>query len=157
MFVPEEKRVAELLREMQTQKFHMAIVVDEHGDTAGLVTMEDVLEEIVGEITDEYDVEAPRYRARSPTAGSGSPGETPIDELSEAAGVKFPDDEWDTVGGLVFNLLGRVPEAGESVDCEGLRLHGRAHGGSADHVGPRAAVPRVARSCRGRRRDADGR
>ena len=72
-FVPEQKRVAELLREMQTEKFHMAIVVDEHGGTAGLVTLEDLLEEIVGEIADEYDVESPRSSS-SPTARCACPG-----------------------------------------------------------------------------------
>jgi len=118
VFVPEGKRVAELLREMQTQKFHMAIVVDEHGDTAGLVTMEDVLEEIVGEITDEYDVEAPDVE-RLPDGGLRVPGRTSIGDVSEAAGVKFPDDDWDTVGGLVFNLLGRVPDPGDTVTSEG--------------------------------------
>jgi CBS domain containing-hemolysin-like protein len=117
-FVPEGKRVAELLREMQTQKFHMAIVVDEHGDTAGLVTLEDVLEEIVGEITDEYDVERPDLEPL-PEGAYRAPGKTPIDELNEAVGVTFPSDDWDTVGGLVFNLLGRVPEAGECVTSEG--------------------------------------
>jgi len=118
VFVPEGKRVAELLREMQTKKFHMAIVVDEHGDTAGLVTMEDVLEEIVGEITDEYDVETPDLEVLT-DGGFRMPGKTPIDDVSEAAGVKFPDDDWETVGGLVFNLLGRVPDAGDSVESEG--------------------------------------
>jgi CBS domain containing-hemolysin-like protein len=119
VFVPEGKRVAELLREMQTQKFHMAIVVDEHGDTAGLVTLEDVLEEIVGEITDEYDVETVEIE-RLPDGCLRVAGRTPIGDVSEAAGVKFPDDDWDTVGGLVFNLLGRVPEEGEMVACEGF-------------------------------------
>jgi CBS domain containing-hemolysin-like protein len=117
VFVPEQKRVAELLREMQTQKFHMAIVVDEHGDTAGLVTMEDVLEEIVGEITDEYDVEPPEIE-RLPGGRLRVHGRTPIGDVSDLLGVHFPDDEWDTVGGLVFNLLGRVPEGGETITCE---------------------------------------
>lgn len=119
VFVPEGKRVAELLREMQTQKFHLAIVVDEHGDTAGLVTMEDVLEEIVGEIVDEYDVVAPELELL-PGGGFRVPGRTPIDEVSEAAGVRFPADDWDTVGGLVFNLRGQVPEAGDTVRSEGF-------------------------------------
>jgi putative hemolysin len=118
VFVPETKRVAELLREMQTQKFHMAIVVDEHGDTAGLVTLEDVLEEIVGEITDEFDIEQLEIE-RLPDGGLRVPGRTPIDEVSERLGVKFPDDDWETVGGLVFNFLGRVPEGGEVVSSEG--------------------------------------
>jgi putative hemolysin len=118
VFVPEQKRVAELLREMQTQKFHMAIVVDEHGDTAGLVTMEDVLEEIVGEITDEFDVEH-REVERLPGGRLRVHGRTPIGDVSDILDVHFPDDEWDTVGGLIFNLLGRVPEGGETITSEG--------------------------------------
>jgi len=118
VFVPEQKRVAELLREMQTQKFHMAIVVDEHGDTAGLVTMEDVLEEIVGEITDEFDIEHPEIE-RLPGGRLRVHGRTPIGDVSEILGVRFPDDDWDTVGGLVFNLLGRVPEGAETITSEG--------------------------------------
>ena len=74
VYVPESKRVAELLRDMQRQKYHMAIVVDEYGGTAGLVTLEDLLEEIVGEITDEYDVEEPTRRAATATAICGCPG-----------------------------------------------------------------------------------
>jgi CBS domain containing-hemolysin-like protein len=121
VFVPESKRVAELLREMRTQKFHMAIVVDEHGGTAGLVTLEDLLEEIVGEIVDEYDIEEPGVE---PLAGGGirAPGRTPIDEVNEALGAELPDTDWDTVGGLVFNLLGHVPEPGETVRCQGLEF-----------------------------------
>jgi CBS domain containing-hemolysin-like protein len=96
----------------------MAIVVDEHGDTAGLVTLEDVLEEIVGEITDEFDIEHPEIE-RLPGGRLRVHGRTPIGDVSEALGVHFPDDEWDTVGGLVFNLLGRVPEGGETITSEG--------------------------------------
>lgn len=121
VFVPESKRVAELLREMQTEKFHMAIVVDEYGGTAGLVTMEDLLEEIVGEISDEYDTVEPGVEAL-PGGGIRAPGRTPIDEVSEALGIELPDAEWDTVGGLVFNLLGHVPEAGETVRFQGLEF-----------------------------------
>ena len=112
--VPEQKRVAELLREMQQQHFHMAIVVDEHGGTAGLVTMEDLLEEIVGEIADEYDVEEPTVE-HLPDGGLRVPGRTAIDEVNEQLGIELPDDEWDTVGGLVFNLTGKVPAEGEVV------------------------------------------
>ena len=119
--MPEQKRVAELLREMQTQKFHMAIVVDEYGGTAGLVTMEDLLEEIVGEIADEYDVEEPGVE-RLPDGALRVPGRTPIDEVNEELGVELPDTEWDTVGGLVFNLLGHVPEDGEACGFEGLEF-----------------------------------
>jgi CBS domain containing-hemolysin-like protein len=120
-FVPESKRVAELLREMQTEKFHMAIVVDEYGGTAGLVTMEDLLEEIVGEITDEYDVPEPAVER----LGDGTlrvPGKTPIDEVNELLDVELPQDEWDTVGGLVFNTLGHVPIEGECLHVDGLEF-----------------------------------
>jgi putative hemolysin len=120
-FVPEQKRVAELLREMQTEQFHMAVVVDEHGGTAGIVTLEDLLEEIVGEIADEYDVETPGIEAL-PDGTVRVPGRAPIDEVSEALGVELPDTEWDTVGGLVFNLLGHVPIEGETVRFLNLEL-----------------------------------
>ena len=120
-FVPESKRVAELLREMQTEKYHMAVVVDEYGGTAGLVTMEDLLEEIVGEITDEYDVEEPTVE-RLPNGSLRAPGRTPIDEVNELLDVELPEDEWDTVGGLVFNTLGHVPVEGECVTVEELEF-----------------------------------
>jgi putative hemolysin len=120
-FVPESKRVAELLREMQTEKFHMAIVVDEYGGTAGLVTMEDLLEEIVGEITDEYDVDEPAVE-QLPNGSWRVPGRTPIDELNDLLSVDLPREEWDTVGGLVFNALGHVPVEGECVWADGLEF-----------------------------------
>ena len=120
-YVPESKRVAELLREMQTEKFHMAIVVDEYGGTAGLVTMEDLLEEIVGEITDEYDVEEPQVE-RLPDGTLRVPGRTPIDDVDELLGVELPQDEWDTVGGLVFNTLGHVPVEGECARLSGIEF-----------------------------------
>jgi CBS domain containing-hemolysin-like protein len=121
IFVPEQKRVAELLREMRTKQFHMAIVIDEHGGTSGLVTLEDLLEEIVGEIADEYDVEMPAVE-RLPDGSLRVPGRTPIDEVSEALGTELPDEEWDTVGGLILNLLGHVPDEGETVRFQGLEL-----------------------------------
>jgi putative hemolysin len=129
VFVPEQKRVAELLREMQQDKFHMAVVIDEYGGTAGLVTLEDLLEEIVGEIVDEYDVEAPKVE-RLPDGGLRVAGGTPIDEVNELLEVELPDTDWDTVGGLMFNLLGHVPVEGETVDFQGLefraeRIQGR--------------------------------
>jgi len=121
VFVPEQKRVAELLREMQAKQFHMAIVVDEHGGTAGLVTLEDLLEEIVGEITDEYDVEGPGVEHLA-DGTLRVPGRLSIDDLSDELDVELPDTEWDTIGGLVFNLLGHVPEEGESVKFQGLQF-----------------------------------
>jgi putative hemolysin len=119
--VPESKRVAELLREMQKEKFHMAIVVDEYGGTAGLVTMEDLLEEIVGEITDEYDADEPAVE-RLPNGSLRVPGRTPIDDVNDLLDVDLPDDEWDTVGGLVFNTLGHVPVEGECLHVDGLEF-----------------------------------
>jgi CBS domain containing-hemolysin-like protein len=128
-FVPESKRIAELLRAMQTEKFHMAIVIDEHGGTAGLVTMEDLLEEIVGEITDEYDTDEPSVE-RLPGGALRVPGRTPIDEINELLGEELPSGEWDTVGGLVFDALGHVPTEGECARVNGFvfcaeRVQGR--------------------------------
>jgi len=120
-FVPESKRVAELLREMQTEKFHMAIVVDEYGGTAGLVTMEDLLEEIVGEIVDEYDVEEPQLE-RLVDGSLRVPGRTAIDEVNEELDATLPHEEWDTVGGLVFSALGHVPAEHECVVVDGFEF-----------------------------------
>ncbi|MBI2169038.1 MAG: HlyC/CorC family transporter [Actinobacteria bacterium] len=129
VFIPEQKRVAELLREMQTRKFHLAIAVDEYGGTAGLVTLEDVLEEIVGEITDEYDVEETRVEELEGGVLRVA-GRTPIDEINDLLGVELPSAEWDTVGGLIFDLVGHVPAEGESVSFQGIdfvaeRVQGR--------------------------------
>jgi CBS domain containing-hemolysin-like protein len=121
VFVPEQKRVAELLREMQTKQFHMAIVIDEYGGTSGLVTLEDLIEEIVGDIADEYDLEEPTVE-HLPGGALRVPGGTSIDDVSDELGIDLPDTEWDTVGGLVFNLLGHVPEEGESVRFQGLEF-----------------------------------
>jgi putative hemolysin len=120
-YVPASKRVAELLREMQTEKFHLAMVVDEYGGNAGLVTLEDLLEEIVGEIPDEYDVEEPNVE-RLPDGRLRVPGRTPIDDLAEELGFDLPEYEWDTVGGLVFNTLGHVPDEGETLVVGRLEL-----------------------------------
>jgi len=120
-FVPETKRVAELLPEMQKQKSHMAIVVDEHGGTAGLVTLEDLIEELVGEIVDEYDVEEPPIEPL-PGGDVRVNARMPIDELNELLEAEFPEGDYDTVGGLVYFLLGHVPSEGETVDYDGRRL-----------------------------------
>ncbi len=113
VYVPESKKVDDLLREMQARKFHMAVVVDEYGGTAGIVTMEDLLEEIVGEITDEFDL--PTEEIEQLSDGRWRvPGRTPVGEIEEELGVQL-DGDWDTVGGLVFNELGHVPERGDSV------------------------------------------
>jgi putative hemolysin len=120
-FVPESKKVADLLKDMQREKFHVAVVVDEYGSVAGLVTLEDLLEEIVGEITDEYDSEEPQVEP----AGDGRyrvNARLPVDELNEILEVELPDEEWDTVGGLMMAVLGHLPHQGERVDFEGLRF-----------------------------------
>jgi putative hemolysin len=120
-FVPETKRVSELMREMQKDKFHMAIVVDEYGGTAGLVTLEDLIEELVGEIVDEFDVEEPNIEPM-PGGDVRVNGRMPIDEVNELTHADFPEGDWDTVAGLFFNLLGHVPTEGETVDFNGHRL-----------------------------------
>ncbi len=120
-FVPETKRVARLMREMQDLKYHLAIVVDEYGGTAGVVTLEDLIEELVGEIVDEYDVEEPPVQPLDNGAFSVS-ARLAVDELSELVDAQLPTGDWDTVGGLLFNELGRVPVEGESVEVDGLTM-----------------------------------
>jgi CBS domain containing-hemolysin-like protein len=120
-FVPETKRVSDLMREMQAETFHLAVVVNEYGGTAGLVTLEDLIEELVGEIVDEFDVEEPLVEE----LGSGElrvSARLAVDEVNELIDAELPSGAWDTVGGLVFDVLGHVPTEGESVDVDGLRL-----------------------------------
>jgi len=120
-FVPETKQVAHLLREMQEESFHMAIVVDEYGGVAGLVTLEDLIEELVGEIVDEYDVEEPLVeRQRDGTLRVD--GRILISELNDIAGLSLPEGDYDTVAGLVFDRFGRVPAEGEHTDADGYVL-----------------------------------
>jgi CBS domain containing-hemolysin-like protein len=140
-FVPETKRVAELMREMQAEKFHMAIVVDEYGGTAGLVTLEDLIEELVGEIVDEYDVEEPLVE---PLAGGDVRvnARMPIDEVNELLHTELPEGDWDTVGGLVYSLLGHVPTEGETVDFDGHSF--RAEKVQGRRIG-RVRITRLAR------------
>ena len=126
-FVPDSKRLDELLKDMQVSHNHMAIAVDEYGGTAGLLTIEDILEEIVGEITDESDaderppVESLDERSVRVSARLG------IDDLGELFGIEFDDHDVETVGGLLAERLGRVPLPGAEAEIEGLRLH--AEGG----------------------------
>jgi len=120
-FVPETKQVAHLLREMQEESFHMAVVVDEYGGVAGLVTLEDLIEELVGEIVDEYDVEEPLVeRQRDGTLRVD--GRIMITELNDIAGLALPVGDYDTVAGLVFDRFGRVPLEGEDTDADGYIL-----------------------------------
>ena len=151
IFVPESKPVDELLREMQAQQTHVAIVVDEYGGTAGLVTIEDVLEEIVGEITDEYDVEAPLVE-ELPDGSLRVSARLHLDELSERLDVELEDDDVDTVGGLLAKHLGRVPipgRAGAGCTASSSRPRARRAGatGSArcSYAGPPTGAGRRSR------------
>jgi CBS domain containing-hemolysin-like protein len=119
--VPESKPVDELLREMQAEQTHMAIVVDEYGGTAGLVTIEDVIEEIVGEITDEYDVEQSLVQ-ELPDSVLRVSTRLHVDELADRLEIDLEDDDVDTVGGLLAKHLGRVPIPGAQVQLAGLEL-----------------------------------
>ncbi|HEU4514471.1 MAG TPA: hemolysin family protein [Nocardioidaceae bacterium] len=134
LYVPDSKPVDELLREMQAKRKHVAVVVDEYAGTAGLVTIEDVLEEIVGEITDEYDVaqvEVERLANGSTRVSS----RFPVDDLDDLCGVPVEDDDVDTVGGLMAKYLGRVPIPGSVVEVEGLRFEAEAPTGRRNRIG----------------------
>ena len=120
-FVPESKKVADLLREMQKEKFHIALVTDEYGSVVGLITLEDLLEELVGEITDEYDTEEPELEQVADDVYRVD-GKLSIDELNEILDVQLPDEEWDTVGGLMLGLMGEIPDEGEGVTFQNLRF-----------------------------------
>ena len=120
-FSPESKNVTDLMREMQAQKFHMAIVLDEYGGTAGLVTLEDLIEELIGEIVDEFDVEDPQIE-RLPNGDVRVTATMLTDELNELLGVEWSNQDWDTVGGLLFNRLGHVAHEGETVVYDGHQL-----------------------------------
>lgn len=113
-FIPETKKASELFREFRFNRIHMAIVVDEYGGVAGLVTMEDLLEELFGEIVDEYDPEEPQLRELDERTVI-IPGKMPIEEFNRRAGADLPVEEYDTMGGLVFGLFGRLPVAGAKV------------------------------------------
>ena len=123
VFIPESKRLNVLLREFRVSRNHMAIVIDEYAGVSGLVTIEDVLEQIVGDIEDEYDFDevgdsirldhSGRYRVKATTE---------IEDFNEAFATHFSDEEYDTVGGLVIRHFGRLPKRGEAVELEGLRI-----------------------------------
>ena len=127
-FVPEIKHAAALLAEMQESHTHQVIVVDEYGDVAGLVTIEDLLEELVGEIADETDLVEDLIQQTE--HGWTVDARLPVDDLVEVTGVDIPDEDWDTVGGLVLGLAERIPEEGEEFEFRGLafavvRMQGR--------------------------------
>jgi putative hemolysin len=120
-FVPESKRADALLREFQAKKLHLAIVVDEFGGTAGLVTLEDLLEELVGEIRDEFDEEE-RLIQKVDAASWRVAGKLGVDELNAATGLSIPQESFDTVGGWVMDLFGRVPHRGERLETPHVRV-----------------------------------
>lgn len=120
-FVPETKRVATLLTEMQSENVHLAIVVDEYGGTSGLITLEDVLEELVGDIRDEFDIEEPEV-AHHAEGVLVVAGKISIDEVDELLDEPLPKGSWDTVGGLVYDLAGGVPAEGQALDSPPYRF-----------------------------------
>ena len=121
-FVPESKRLNVLLREFRANHNHMAIVIDEYGGVAGLVTIEDVLEQIVGDIEDEHDVEEDSYIKPLPSGDFLVKALTPIENFNETFDTEFPDDEFDTVGGLVMNAFGHLPKRNEVTEIGEYRF-----------------------------------
>jgi CBS domain containing-hemolysin-like protein len=134
-FVPESKPVDELLRDMQAQRIHIAIVVDEYGGFAGLVTIEDILEEIVGEIADEHDGFQRPPVEHLPDGAVRITARLPVEDLAELFHVELPeDDDVETVGGLLARELGRVPIEGASAEVAGLRLVAESTGGRRNRI-----------------------
>ncbi len=133
-FVPESKPVDELLKEMQQRRTHVAIVIDEYGGTAGLVTIEDILEEIVGEITDEYDQEQPAVEWLSPDRARVT-ARLPVTDLEELFSTTIEAEDVETVGGLLAHAIGRVPIAGSVATVAGLRLTAESLAGRRNRIG----------------------
>jgi CBS domain containing-hemolysin-like protein len=133
-YVPDSKPIDELLREMQARQTHCAVVIDEYGGTAGLVTIEDILEEIVGEITDEYDQETPPVEQLA-DGRARITARLPVEDLAELFGVEIEVDEVETVGGLLAHALGRVPIAGSQATVAGLRLTAENVAGRRNKIG----------------------
>ena len=133
-YVPDSKPVDELLRQMQAQRSHVAIVIDEYGGTAGLVTIEDILEEIVGEITDEYDNEQPPVEWLSDGSARVT-ARLSATELGELFGVNLEEEDVETVAGLLAHALGRVPIAGSAATIRGLRLTAENLAGRRNKIG----------------------
>jgi putative hemolysin len=129
-FVPEAKPAVDVWNQLRAERSYVAIVFDEHGGTAGMITLEDLIEEIFGELEDEFDAEPLQLIGGDPERVN-LPGETAIDELNERYGLRLPDDEVRTVGGLVLAALGRAPRAGDEVTVEGAALRVEAVEGNA--------------------------
>jgi len=122
VFIPESKRLNVLLKEFRATRNHMAIVVDEYGGVSGLLTIEDLLEQIVGEIGDEYDIDEVEGIRKEAERTYAVPALTRIDEFNAAFGTRFADEEFDTIGGLVLHELGRMPRRGETIEIGGLEI-----------------------------------
>ena len=122
VFVPESKRLNVLLKEFRVSRNHMAIVVDEYGGVSGLVTIEDVIEEIVGEIADEYDIEEDQTIRREGERQFAVHALARIEDFNEYFGTHFSDEEFDTIGGLVMHQFGRLPRRGENCTIDGLEF-----------------------------------
>jgi CBS domain containing-hemolysin-like protein len=120
-FIPETKNLEELLHDFKKKRIHIAIVIDEYGGTSGLVTIEDLLEQIVGDIQDEYDLEE-EWLEEGEDGSAVVDARLPIEELEEYFGVEIEREKFDTVGGLIFHLTGRIPAAGEEVEVGSIRL-----------------------------------
>jgi magnesium and cobalt transporter len=120
VFVPGSKRLNVLLKEFRTSRNHIAVVVDDYGGVAGMVTIEDVLEQIVGEIEDEYDVDEESFIRKFSDVSFGVKALTPIDDFNEYFGTGFSDEEFDTIGGLLISEIGHLPKRGETVTLGNL-------------------------------------
>jgi magnesium and cobalt transporter len=123
VFVPESKRLNILLRQFRQDRNHMALVIDEYGSLAGLVTIEDVLEEIVGEIEDEHDNEVAQFIRKISDTRYIINALTPIEEFNETLHTKLSDEEFDTIGGIIVNQFGHVPKRNEKISFNGLTFH----------------------------------
>jgi CBS domain containing-hemolysin-like protein len=120
-FIPESKNLEQLLQEFKRKRVHLAIVIDEYGGTSGLITIEDLLEEIVGDIQDEYDREESLLTA-NPDGSVTADGRLPVEELEEHFDIEIERDKFDSVGGLVFHLTGKIPAVGDTIEGAGLWL-----------------------------------
>lgn len=130
-FVPETKRIKDLLSELRTRKSHLAVIVDEYGGTSGLVTIEDIIEEIIGDIRDEHDVEEDAFLPQE----DGSVvvrARVSLDEFEEYFGVSIPREGYDTLGGFIIHVMGKVPARGEEMEFGGLTL--RIQGGDEKRI-----------------------
>ena len=155
-YVPDTKPVDDLLREMQAEQRHVAVVVDEYGGTAGLVTIEDILEEIVGEIADEHDQAAVEVQTLEDGSARVS-SRYPVDDLDEIFGIRIHDDEVDSVGGLMAKHLGKVPIPGSAVEAHGLLFEAESAAGRRNRIGTVLIRPVVTVTDRpGRRRGVSG-